>query len=65
MVLPRRSKEIAMCCHGAEWEYLKMAYAREVARRNQEKAQAEGRSSPNAPPKPAESPVKNEEPVPV
>ena len=54
-----------MCCHGAEWEYLKMAYAREIARRNQEKAQADRRGSPNAPPKPADAPVKNEEPVPV
>jgi len=54
-----------MCCHGAEWEYLKMAYAREIARRNQEKAQADRRASTTSPPKPADAPVKNEEPLPV
>lgn len=53
-------------CHGAEWELMKMAYAREIARRDREKAQAEGRSSnQTAPPKPADAPVKSEEPVPV
>ena len=51
-------------CHGEEWELLKQAYAREVARRN-EKAQAEKRSSTTTPPKPVEAPVKNEEPMPV
>ena len=64
MSFPPSSREIAMC-HGAEWELLKMAYAREVARRNREKAQAETRGSTTAPPKPADTPVKNEEPVPA
>lgn len=53
-------------CHGAEWELLKEAYAREIARRNRETAKAERRSSnQTAPPKPADAPVKSEEPVPV
>ena len=52
-------------CDGAEWELLKQAYAREIARRNREKAQAERRSSNTAPPRPADAPVKSEEPVPV
>jgi hypothetical protein len=53
-------------CHGAEWELLKQSYAREIARRNREKAEAESRkSSTTAPPKPAEAPAKNEEPVPA
>ena len=53
-------------CHGAEWEMMKMAYAREIARRNREKAEAERRSSTQTtPPKPADAPVKNEEPVPA
>ncbi len=51
-------------CHGAEWEILKQAYA-EMARRDREKAQADRRSSTTTPPKPAEAPVRNEEPVPV
>jgi len=57
---PRRK---AMC-HGEEWELVKAHYA-EMARRAREKAQAERRSSTTTPPKPAEAPVKNEEPVPV
>jgi hypothetical protein len=53
-------------CHGEEWEMLKLAYAQEVARRNREKAEAESRkSATTAPPKPADAPVKDEEPVPV
>ena len=52
-------------CHGEEWELLKQMYARDIAQRNREKAQAEKRSSTTTPPKPAEAPVKNEEPVPV
>ena len=64
MVFPHRSKEEEIMCHGEEWELLKMAYA-EMARRTQEKAQAERRSSTTTPPKPVETPVKNEEPVPV
>jgi hypothetical protein len=65
MKAPHRSKEDAMC-HGAEWELLKQQYAREIARRNREKAEAESRKSPaTAPPKPAEAPARNEEPVPV
>jgi hypothetical protein len=53
-------------CHGLEWELMKQAYARDIARRNREKAEAESRSSTiTAPPKPAEAPVKNEELVPV
>ena len=51
-------------CHGEEWELIKLHYA-EIVRRNQEKAQAERRSSTTTPPKPAEAPVKNEEPVPA
>lgn len=53
-------------CHGEEWELLKLAYARELARRKQERAAAESRkSSATAPPRPAEAPSKNQEPVPV
>jgi hypothetical protein len=64
MVSPRRSKEVTMC-HGAEWEILKQQYA-DIARRNREKADADrARSKPAAPPKPAEVPARNEEPVPV
>lgn len=52
-------------CHGAEWEILKRQYA-ETARRNRQKAEAErAQSKPTAPPKPAEVPARNEEPVPV
>jgi hypothetical protein len=65
MDLPRRSKEFAMC-HGFEWEMMMQARAREVARRNRDSAQAESReSSTTAPPKPAESPVKDRIPEPV
>ena len=53
-------------CHGPEWEYLQVMYAREVARRNREKAEAERSKAPAiAPPKPAGAPTRNEEPVPV
>ncbi len=52
-------------CHGEEWELMKLQYAQEIARRNREKAQAERRSSTTTPPKPAETPAKSEEPVPV
>lgn len=63
-------------CHGAEWELLKQAYAREIARRNREKTGAESRKGQPpapavikpgdvAPAKPAEAPARNEEPVPV
>ena len=53
-------------CHGAEWEMYILAREREIARRNREKAEAESRkSTPTAPPKPAEAPSRNEEPVPV
>ena len=53
-------------CHGPEWEYLRMIYAREAAHRNRKKAEAERSKAPAiAPPKPAEAPTRNEEPVPV
>jgi len=53
-------------CHGWEWEMLKQQYARDIARRDREKAEAEKRqSSTTAPPKPAETPMRNEEPVPA
>ena len=50
-------------CHGFEWEMLYQARARDIARRNRDKAEADNRKSPTtAPPKPAESPVKDEVP---
>jgi hypothetical protein len=65
MKIHSRSKEDAMC-DGEQWELLKQAYAREFARRNREKAEAESRKQEStAPPKPATAPAKNEEPVPA
>ena len=53
-------------CHGYEWEILKQAYARDIARRNREKAADEGRKAPaTTPAQPVPSPARNEEPVPV
>ena len=54
-------------CHGPEWEYLQVMYAREVARRKLDRLKAETPKAPAiAPPKtPAEAPARNEEPVPV
>ena len=53
-------------CHGAEWEMMKLAYAREIQRRNRERAEAESRKQPVAPPpKPAEAPVRDEDFVPI
>ena len=50
-------------CHGFEWELLMQSRAREVARRNREKADCDDRkSSTTVPPKPAESLVKDEAP---
>jgi hypothetical protein len=51
-------------CHGEEWELMKLAYARELARRKQERADAERRkASQTAPPRPADAPANNEEPA--
>jgi len=57
-------------CHGEEWEIYLMAQQREFERRKREKAEAENLkptagTTPTAPPRPAEAPSRNEEPVPV
>jgi hypothetical protein len=55
-------------CHGYEWELLmlKQKQAREIERRNREKAAEESRKAPAATPaQPAPSPARNEDPVPA
>jgi hypothetical protein len=48
-------------CHGEEWELMKLAYARELARRKQERAEAERRKAlETAAPKPADAPAGND-----